>query len=254
MLIIKGFLIGIAKILPGVSGAVLAISLGIYEKSVEAISNIFKDFKTNIKFLFPIAIGLIIALIFGSKILIYFLNNYYTSTLLLFIGLMLGGIPNLIKKIDFKKIKIKHYFLLIISFAFIFFLNLINKQTFFTNDSFLLYIVIGIIDSITMVVPGISGTAIMMLLGCYQNLLNLVGNLSNYLYLFGYGISLVISTFIVSKIMNYLFKNKELTIYSIVIGFMVSSILILLLNVIKDISILGIILLILGFIIGYKLE
>lgn len=254
MLIIKGFLIGIAKILPGVSGAVLAISLGIYEKSLEAISNIFKDFKTSIKYLFPIAIGLILALVLGSKILIYFLNNYYNLTILLFIGLMLGGIPNLIKKLDFKNIKIKHYLLLIISFLFIFILNLVNKQTFFTNDSFLLYIVIGIIDAITMVVPGISGTAIMMLLGCYQNLLNLIGNLFNYLYLFGYITSLIISTFVVSKIMNYLFKNKELTIYSIVIGFMVSSILILFLNIIESINLLGVILLILGFIIGYKLE
>ena len=132
---------------------------------------------------------------------------------------MLGGIPDLIKKIDFKKLKIKHYLLLIISFTFIFLLDLINKQTFFTNDSNLLYIIIGSIDAVTMVVPGISGTAIMMLLGCYQ----------------------------------YLFKNKELTIYSIVVGFMVSSILILFFSIFESISILGIILLIIGFLLGYNL-
>lgn len=253
MLIIKGFLIGIAKIIPGVSGAVLALSLGVYEKAVEAISNIFKDFKNSFKLLFPLGIGIIIAIILGSKILIYFLNNYYEQTLLLFIGLMLGGIPDLIKKIDFKKLKIKHYLLLIISFTFIFLLDLINKQTFFTNDSNLLYIIIGSIDAVTMVVPGISGTAIMMLLGCYQNLLNLIGNLSNYLYLFEYGISMLISTFIISKMMNYLFKNKELTIYSIVVGFMVSSLLILFFSIFESISILGIILLIIGFLLGYNL-
>ena len=225
MLIIKGFLIGIAKIIPGVSGAVLALSLGVYEKAVEAISNIFKDFKNSFKLLFPLGIGIIIAIILGSKILIYFLNNYYEQTLLL----------------------------LIISFTFIFLLDLINKQTFFTNDSNLLYIIIGFIDAVTMVVPGISGTAIMMLLGCYQNLLNLIGNLSNYLYLFEYGISMLISTFIISKMMNYLFKNKELTIYSIVVGFMVSSILILFFSIFESISILGIILLIIGFLLGYNL-
>lgn len=253
MLIIKGFLIGIAKIIPGVSGAVLALSLGIYEKAVEAISNIFKDFKNSFKLLLPLGIGIIIAIILGSKILIYFLNNYYNQTLLLFIGLMLGGIPDLIKKINFKKLKIKHYLLLIISFTFIFLLNLINKQTFFTNDSNLLYVVIGFIDAFTMVVPGISGTAIMMLLGCYQNLLNLIGNLFNYLYLFEYGLSMIISTFIISKMMNYLFKNKELAIYSIVIGFMVSSILILFFSIFKSINILGIIILLIGFLLGYNL-
>lgn len=259
MLILKGFIIGIAKIIPGVSGALLAMSLGIYEKAVESISNFFKSPMKSIKYLFPIGIGLGLSVILGSKALIYLLDNYYTYTLFLFIGLMLGGTPFVFKKLEYKKLKPIHYILLIISFAFVFLLSLVGKQGIFMKESIYLYMFIGFIDAFTMVVPGISGTAIMMLLGVYHLLLGLFSDLSNITYLIFYAIGLGISVLIISKVMDYLFKKKEQIIYSIIIGFMTSSILILFIDTIKQLNgilniILCLFLLVIGYFAGNKLN
>ena len=72
--ILKGIIIGIGKIIPGVSGSVLAISLGIYEKAIYSFNNIFKDYR-NIYFLLKIFIGVLIAIIFGSKIILFTHNS-----------------------------------------------------------------------------------------------------------------------------------------------------------------------------------
>ena len=99
--LLKGIVIGIGKIIPGVSGAVIAISLGVYEKGLEAITKINKE---NIKFLINIGSGIVISIILFSKLILYFMNNYYLPTMLLFIGLIIGGtfelkkISNLIEK------------------------------------------------------------------------------------------------------------------------------------------------------------
>lgn len=239
MLIIKGFLIGIAKILPGISGAILAISLGIYENAIEAVSTFFKNPVKSLKYLCPLLIGVGLAVILSSKIIAYLLTNYYLFTIILFVGLMVGGMPDLLKKITFDRLKLIHYFLLIGSFSFVFLISLVGKQTFFSVPSLGLYFLIGSIDAVTTIVPGISGTAILMVLGCYHLLLDLMSNIGSFYnssFLIAYGIGLIISAFLTSKAMNYLFKKKELAIYSVITGFMVSSILILLINCFKCIT------------------
>ena len=73
---IKGFFVGIANITPGISGSALLVSLNLYEKCINSISNIFKDFKSNFKFLFPIAIGVLFGTFLFSNVIFYFYNNY----------------------------------------------------------------------------------------------------------------------------------------------------------------------------------
>lgn len=260
MLIIKGFLIGIAKILPGISGALLAITLGVYEKAIESVSNFFKNPFKSIKYLFPLLIGICLAIVLTSKVIVYLLTNYYLFTIILFIGLMVGGVPDLFKKISFNQLKRIHYVLLISSFSLVFIISLINKQTFFTIPSVGLYFFIGSIDAVTTIVPGISGTAILMILGCYHLLLDLMSNIGSFYnnsFLISYGIGLVISSFLTSKVMNYLFKKKELAIYSVITGFMISSILILFVNCMRNINslfdlILGFILFVIGIFISKR--
>ena len=90
ILIFKGMIIGVGQIIPGVSGGMLAISLGLYEKGVDAISNIFSDLKDNVKFLCSVGFGVVISVIIFSKIIKYLLINFYLHTMLLFIGLIFG--------------------------------------------------------------------------------------------------------------------------------------------------------------------
>lgn len=267
VLILKGFIIGVAKIIPGVSGAVLAISMGIYEDAIKKINNLFEDFHNNFKYLFSIGIGIFLAIMLTSKLIIYCLNNYYLPTMLLFIGLIIGGLKSLFKKSQFN---IKNIILFTVSFLFVFLLSLIGKQEFFISDfgifNFVIYIIIGLIDATTMVIPGISGTAVMMLLGCYELLLNLLSSLDgisnivlNLSKLIPFVFGVAIGVIILTKIMSYLFDKKSEETYAIILGFATSSILVLSLQVFKNSFktaeiILGIILLILGLFVSRKLD
>ena len=85
---VKGFIIGIGKIIPGVSGAMLAISLGVYDKAIYYICNFKNDIKNSFKYLFPLGVGIIISIVLFSKVISLCLNKYYVITMLFFIGLI----------------------------------------------------------------------------------------------------------------------------------------------------------------------
>ena len=104
MLILKGIIIGIGKIIPGVSGSMLAISMGIYQKLIDSVNNIFKYPKENFKFLFKITIGVIISIVFFSNIILNSLNKYYIITMFFFIGLIIGGFNDIKLNIECKTI------------------------------------------------------------------------------------------------------------------------------------------------------
>lgn len=271
ILLLKGFIIGVAKIIPGLSGAMLAISLGVYEKSLKAISSFFKDIKNNLKLLVPLGIGVVISIILASKIVVYFLDNYYLPTILLFVGLITGGIPILLKKVNFNKLRKIDYLVFILSFGFVFLLTLVGKQDIFVNYNnsimgFILFFLVGVLDAVTMIIPGISGTAVMMIVGCYNLLLTALSSLtsldqimSNLHILIPFVSGLIVGVISLAKIMNYLLEKKEQATYSAIIGFALSSVLSLLISTfggnynIFEI-IIGLILLVLGFIASKKME
>ena len=113
MNILKGIIIGIAKIIPGLSGTVLMISFNLYDRAIESITSFFDNTKNNFIFLFKLFIGVVIGVVFFSKLVSYFINNYYLYTISLFIGLILGGISVIKKEIKNKK---SSYALMFISF------------------------------------------------------------------------------------------------------------------------------------------
>jgi len=271
MLIIKGFMIGFAKIIPGVSGAVIAMSIGVYKKAIFCISNFFKSPFENIKFLLPLMIGIFLSVIIGSKAVLFLLNNFYLPTMLLFIGLIIGGTINTYNKVKINNINKFQYLIMIVCFIFVFALSFVGHQNFFIISEnklfhFLLFGFIGFIDAVTMVIPGISGTAVMMLLGLYDLLLGLLSSLNsisniilNLNSLIPYILGLFITVIILSRIMNYLLQKKETTTYCGIIGFSLSSILLLFLETFNgNYNIFEIIIslffLVLGFFISKKLE
>ena len=100
MLVLKGIIIGIGKIIPGVSGSLLAISMGLYPKMIDSINYFFDNKRDNFKFLFKIGIGVLISIVFFSNIIIYALNNYYLITMFFFIGLILGSMNDIKNNLD----------------------------------------------------------------------------------------------------------------------------------------------------------
>ena len=103
ILVLKGFFMGIANVIPGVSGGTIALILGIYEKFISTISHIMSNLKENLKFLIPIAIGMVLSIITLSRIIDYSYDHFPVPTCLFFVGLVLGGIPMLLSKVKGKK-------------------------------------------------------------------------------------------------------------------------------------------------------
>ena len=270
-LLLKGFIVGMAKIIPGVSGALIAISFGIYEKSIKAISEFFENPINNFLFLFPIGLGVLLSISLTSGLILYFINNYYFPTILLFIGLIMGGIPSLIDNINIKKVKFIHILILTLSFSTVFLISLVNGQHFFVETSnelinFLLFFIIGFIDALTMIIPGISGTAVMMILGCYNLLLNFLSSLTSVAAIFTnifkvipYLLGIVLCVIILSKVMTYLFDKKKEYMYCGILGFTLSSVLSLFFESFKNNysileTIVALVLLVVGYNIARKLE
>ena len=180
ILILKGFIIGLAKIIPGVSGAVIAISMGLYDKALNSITEFTNDIKNNTLFLLPISIGVLIAMIIGAKIVTYCLSNYYLITMLFFIGLITGSIKTIYNKTNKNK---RSIFLIISSFIIMSILSLSNTNNIYikTNSilDYIIFFISGLIEAFGTVIPGNSSTALLMILGTYQQILDIISNITN---------------------------------------------------------------------------
>lgn len=248
----KGILIGSGAIIPGISSGVLCIIFGIYEKLLDSIIHFFSNVKKNIKFLLPIVIGVAIGVLIFSNFLNYFLINFPIQTKSIFIGLILGSVPSLIKESK-KKTDFKPIFLLYTLFAFLFGILLVILENYIPNTkpgssfNFSYLMISGFIMSVGIIVPGVSSTIILMLMGVYNVYLSSISTLY-FPVLIPMGLGLIVGCFIFMKITDFLLNNfYEKTFYSI-IGFSLGSILVLMPDVSFDITgIISILCIILGF-------
>lgn len=246
--ILHGALMGLAFIVPGISGGALAVIFKFYDKLIDAISNLFKKFKESFLYLLPIGIGVVLCV----AILIYPLKlafEYILFTIIaLFAGFILGSMPGLFDNV--KQSKFKPLYILIFAIPFIIsvglgVLSVILKFDIvepFTTFPWWLYLVmlpIGFILSLTVVIPGVSGSAFLITIGFYNPIINMItdifkGNFTNigpaigifFMALVGF----VIGFFSVAKLMSFLLKKYAVpTMYGI-IGFVAGSIIALFVN------------------------
>ena len=228
---IKGILIGAGCILPGISSGVLCVIFGIYDKLLDSILNFFKDIKKNFKFLFPIATGGVIGIIIFSKALEYLLEKFPMQTKSIFIGLILGGVALLFKQIlskeKWEKSNLIYIIIsMIIGIVMVYLENTLQVIS-IENANYLYLILSGFLMSIGIVVPGVSSTIILMLLGIYSLYLTSISNL--YLpVLIPIVIGVLVGSLIFMKIIKILLdKYNRQTMFSI-IGFTLGSIFVLL--------------------------
>lgn len=269
LLVIKGFFVGIANIIPGVSGGTLAITLGIYEELIEAISHFFKKIKSNIKFLIPIGIGAFTAIVIGTRIIEISLEKYTLPTILFFTGLILGGMPMLFGKIK-KNIKPSYALIFLATFALvigIMFLKTGNDVVLVDLNAwgyFKLFLV-GVIAAATMIIPGISGSFMLMVMGYYEPIINVINEFTsfnnlwnNFWILMPFGIGVLLGIIVIAKIIEFLFQKFEVPTYFGIIGFVLASLIGIFTSAgnlvfTPTFIIVGIILMALGFVIAYKL-
>lgn len=227
-----GIVLGIGFIIPGVSGGVLAAILGIYDTIIYRLNNLFKNFKENIYYLTPLILGVIIGVLFFSKLILYLLNNKLNFISYVFIGLILGCVPYLFQEI---KIKVNKNiaiipFLIAILFGIVLYLIENNSMEVNNNPNFITMFIAGSLYAVGKLVPGISGSALLMLIGVYKYFLSVVANpfaitFNIILNFIPFVISFIISSIIILKLIDYLLNNYFRLTYSAIIGFVISSIL-----------------------------
>ncbi|MEG1459239.1 MAG: DUF368 domain-containing protein, partial [Acetivibrio sp.] len=160
---LRGIVIGIANAIPGVSGGTMMVSMGIYDKIIGSVTGLFNHFKKSILTLFPYVIGMavgIVGLSFGIKFL---LGEFPFQTSLLFIGLILGGLPGLTAHVKKKSLHFSEILIFLVMFVFIIALQYFGADsgknmviTLSVMEVIKLFFV-GLIAAATMVIPGVSG-------------------------------------------------------------------------------------------------
>ena len=267
ILFVKGFIIGIGKIIPGVSGALLAINFKVYERAIEAVVNFFDDWKKNLLFIIELGSGIILSIVLCSNGIMYLLNNYRFITMMFFVGLICGGTYNYATGIKYNCRDLLFMILLIVMLFIISYGNIFNSyeitHEFMDN---VVFFIGGVIEVMASIIPGISGTAIHLILGIYDSILMMISKIFDFQYVImninlyiSYGIGMMVSFIICMIGINYLLKRYPVIFSKIILGLCIYSILMLViftfsLKITILNFVLGIMLLIVGLLIGCLLD
>jgi Predicted membrane protein len=239
--IIKGVFIGIANIIPGVSGGTMAVSMGIYDKIIYSLTHLFKETKKCIQLLVPIFLGAGIGIVGLAFMIEYLFERFPLQTNLFFIGLILGGLPVILKRIKIKRVHLSHATIFLLFFALIIGLQLFNGSSNEVNlqlsiIEMIKLFMIGVIASATMVIPGVSGSMILMLLGYYQPILTTINTfiksaltfdiaalITPTLILLPFGLGVVLGIFAIAKLIEMLLARYEALTFCAILGLVVAS-------------------------------
>jgi putative membrane protein len=240
--IIKGLFIGIANIIPGVSGGTMAVSVGAYDELIGAVNHVRKDWRKSAKTLAPYVIGAGIGIGLLSFVIEGAMATYPLATACLFLGLILGGVPTLWNKAKSYKVSWPEVLSFIIMAGTIVFMTFTKTSDAasgpFSLDpvSLFLLFVVGIIAAATMVIPGVSGSLVLILLGYYNRILetlssfirgvlslNLQSALDNFLPLLPFGIGVLLGIGLVAKLIEWLFEKFPSITYAGIIGLVAAS-------------------------------
>lgn len=246
--IIKGMLIGVANIIPGVSGGTMMVSMGVYEKIIGIVNNLFKDIKKSIITLLPLGIGMLLGVAVFSFIIPWCLEVYPLPTCLCFIGLILGGIPAILKPAkeslhkEGKSISIPHIVAFVFFFALAVGMALMNETetssaNFDLNLGFMIIIfIVGVVAAATMVIPGVSGSLVLMILGFYGGIMASISGFISAVFAFDwaqifyyvgilapFGIGVIVGIFAVAKLIEWLFEKFPSVTYCGIFGLIAAS-------------------------------
>ncbi len=257
--ILRGMVIGIANIIPGVSGGTMMVSMGIYDTLIHSITHLFSDFKKSVKTLLPYAIGMLVGIFALASLLKFLFDHYALPTTTCFIGLILGGLPILFRKVSRKDIHGIGVLLFVVFFAGIIALAFVGRSLdaqeaaraaeaatqavasapelmAATAGNMGILLVMGVVAAATMVIPGVSGSMMLMLLGYYYPVLNAVSALKDaalalnfsamaqpLLLLLPFGLGVLIGIFAVAKLIEFLLERFPTPTYCAVLGLVIAS-------------------------------
>ena len=235
--IINGIFIGVSNVIPGVSGGTVAVILGIYEALIDSVKNIRHDFKKNIMYLIQIGIGAVIGILLFSSMISTLLDKYTIAVNYLFVGLVIGSISLLFSKFEDKKMTLSKISGFILGVGFVFMISTIGAMmsvdgTESIKTGLSSYITLGFagfIAAFTMLLPGVSGSLTLVMLGMYDDFVNAISTF-NIPILFVCGIGVLIGLLVTVKLISFLLKKYNDITYAAILGLVMGSILIIVFN------------------------
>ena len=223
--LLKGTIAGIGGIAPGLSGSVLLVILGLYEKTVHAMGTLFLDFKKNIKFLIPLVLGFGCGVLLFSKIVDFLLEHSEFQPRFTFLGLVLGTIPLFFREVRKKGFR-KSYYVVILAAAVLGFLLFgLNRSLFpvITSPNLLQSVLLGVMVAASSIVPGVDSAVILSALGLYELYVSSLADF-NLVVLLPAAVGLALGALIISLLMNLLLKNAYTLTFSVIFGWFISII------------------------------
>ncbi len=262
--ILKGVVIGVANAIPGVSGGTMMVSMGIYDDIIFCITHLLKQFKASVLRLLPYIIGMAVGIVGLAYAITYLDAEFPFQTRMVFIGLILGGIPVLWKRIrgngkEEKKegFSLAHVLVFLVFFALILVIQYLGGQE--TKDvtltvkagSLVALFFVGIVASATMVIPGVSGSMMLMIMGYYYPVLNLIKDFIDgalhakwdvvthtTVLLVPFGLGVVFGIFAIAKLIEILMNRFESLTYSGILGLVAASPVVILMGMSVTLSVM----------------
>ncbi len=240
--IVRGMVIGLANIIPGVSGGTMMVSMGIYDTIIGCINSLFKDFKRCIKTLWPYLVGMVVGILGLAKLITYLLANFPLQTNLAFIGLIFGSLPVILSKIRGKKKGTAGAVAFVLAFLLVVGLQIIGEGNGsdaalkFSLGQMIILFIMGMIASATMVIPGVSGSMMLMLLGYYNPVVGTVSRMVDALMAFNmgeilsccgilipFGLGVLCGIFAIAKLIEVLLSRFPGVTYCGILGLVAAS-------------------------------
>lgn len=227
--VLQGIILGAAAIIPGFSGGVLAVMMGIYDKLTEILSNPFRNFKKNVIFLLPLGVGAAIGILFFAHLIQFLFQKYFISVMYTFIGLVGGGIPFVFQKANEQGFRKSYILLFIISFSVILLLKflegMIPEVTWKKeNLDFPMLFFYGVILGFGSIIPGLTTSFLLIYFGVFDSLIQAVTML-NLKLLLPVGGGFIFCILLTANLIHFLFRRFYGAMYYIVLGLAIGSLL-----------------------------
>ena len=222
---LKGIIVGLGGVAPGLSGSVLLIIFGLYQKVLDALGMLFRDFKKNLQFLLPVVAGMFVGVLLFSKVLNFFLTTFEMPTRYCFLGLILGTIPLLFKEVKKNGFGRRYYVVIGLSAVLGTWMFTVNPNAFpqVSDPTLIQSVILGVAVAATAIIPGVDPAVLLSTLGFYEMYVGALANVDLTILIPMVG-GLAIGAVGISLGMSLLFRYFYTATFSVIFGVFLSMI------------------------------